>query len=104
MMNINRIKNSTLAKLTKNEIGDFGLCNYGVGLYKGTLKTRFNGIPRKTEDGVTFTFESTNYRVEFTAIVSEYETQEWAARIYDKQKAEYMTYPMGIIGCDYFRG
>lgn len=101
---IDRIKNSTLAKLTTEEIGVLGLCNEGVGLYKGELKTRYNGMPRKTEDGVTFTFEGTARRIEFTKLVTENSDEKhWAARIWNKVSESYETYPMGISGCPFFR-
>lgn len=104
IININRIGNPTLAKLTTEEIGALGLCNEGVGLYKGELKTRYNGISRKTEDGVTFTFEGTASRIEFTELVTVNSAEKhWAARIWNKVSESYETYPMGITGCPFFR-
>lgn len=104
---IDRVKNSTLAKLTKDEIGELGLCNEGVGLYRGDLKTRYNGMTRKTEDGVTFWFESKSgtARMEFTEIVndSDDDVRHWAARLFNIETGHYETYPMGIAGCGYFR-
>ena len=102
-MNINKIENSTLAKLTAEEIGALDLCNYGVGLYRGDLKTRYNGMKRQTNDGVTFWYEFKNGRLEFTEIVSEGEQREWAARMYNNDKEAYETYPMGIAACYFFR-
>lgn len=110
MVDINKIENKTLAKLTRDEIGLLDLVNNGVGLYRGDLKTRYNGMKRQTEDGVTFWFEGTTARIEFTEIVGTDPEgrREWAARIYRKPsdtnaEGHYETYPMGIIGCDYFR-
>ena len=107
-MNINKIWNSTLAKLTAEEIGNLGLCNYGVGLYKGELKSRRNGMKRIKVSEDEFHFEGTVARIEFVKIVSVGEVQEWAARIYKKptypnEEGHYETYPMGIVGCDYFK-
>lgn len=104
-MMINKIRNSTLAKLTAEEVGALGLCNEGVGLYKGDLKIRYNGMSRKTDDGVTFTFEGTARRIEFTRLASENSDEEphWAARMWDKVSESYDTYPMGITGCPFFR-
>lgn len=102
-MNIQEIKNSTLAKLTSKEIGDLGLCNYGVGLYRGDLKSRYNGMRRQTNDGVTFWYEGEARRIEFTELESAEEYREWAARIFDKTRNEYETFPMGIAGCGFFR-
>lgn len=104
---IDRVKNSTLAKLTKDEIGELGLCNEGVGLYRGDLKTRYNGMTRKSEDGVTFWFENKNgtARMEFTEIVNDSDdgVRHWAARLFNIEAGRYETYPMGIAGCGYFR-
>lgn len=40
---VNEIKNETIAKLTRDEIGKLGLLNVGVYTYKGTLKCRVKG-------------------------------------------------------------
>ena len=107
---IDRVENKTLAKLDRNEIGALGLCNEGVGLYRGDLKTRYNGMKRQTNDGVTFWFEAESVRIEFTEIapVENEDARQWAARIYvfdneEKTEGHYQTYPMGITGCGYFR-
>lgn len=106
-MNIQNIKNSTLAKLTAKEIGELGICNYGVGLYKGELKTRRAGVTRKSEDGVVFTFEYNVVRYEFIALPSTdemyWEGKHWALRIFDKLAGKYTEYPTGIIGCEFIR-
>ena len=103
--NYNSVKNSTLAKLTKGEIEDLGLVNHGVGLYRGDLKTRYNGMKRQSEDGITFWFEDEAARIEFTEIVSTDPEgrREWATRIYNKRLERYETWPLGIVGCYYIR-
>lgn len=102
-IDINEIENKTLAKLTAEEISTFGLLNIGIGLYRGELKTRFNGMKRTSEDGVTFTFHGEFRNIEFTEIVSQDDTRAWAARVYDNTKGKYETFPMGITGCYFFR-
>lgn len=107
-MNIQNIKNETLHKLTAREIGDLGLVNYGVGLHRGELKSRRRGLTAKKVNDYEVHFEGTAARIEFIQIVAEGETKEWAARIwrkasYPNQKEEYETYPMGIVGCEYFK-
>lgn len=100
MMNI---KNSTVAKLTSEEAQILGLANIGFGFYKGELKTRYNGMKRQSEDGVTFFYESEALRIEFTELVSDTEERHWAARLWQKDRECYSTLPMGIMGCDFFR-
>ena len=107
-MNINKIKNETLRKLTAREIGDLDLCNHGVGLYRGELKSRKKGVKAVKVSDYEFHFVGTVSRIEFVKIVSEGETQEWAARIYrfpthPGPEGEYETFPMGITGCDFFK-
>lgn len=102
-IDINEVENKTLAKLTAKEIGLFGLCNCGIGLYRGELKSRYNGMRRTSEDGVTFIFHGEKRNVEFTEIVSESDTREWAARVYNNTLKEYEHFPMGITGCGFFR-
>ena len=100
---MDRVKNSTIAKLTSEEAQNLGLANIGFGFYRGELKTRCNGIKRTTEDNITFTFETPSVRLEFTELVRTGETREWAARIWNKNREHYETYPMGITGCDFLR-
>ena len=107
-MDINRIENSTLAKLTAKEIGALGLCNYGVGLYKGELKSRRNGLKTIKVSEKEIHFEGTVSRIEFVQIVSDGSEKHWAARIFRKPSypneiGKYDTYPMGIFGCDFIK-
>lgn len=107
-MNINEITNETLHKLTAWEIGALGLVNYGIGLYRGELKSRKSGWKTvKVSDWETH-FEGTVSRIEFIRLESTEESKEWAARVYrkavfDNEVATYEIYPMGIIGCDFIR-
>ena len=106
-MNIQEIKNETLHKLNREEIVILGLVNKGVGIYRGDLKTRYNGVKRQSNDGITFWYEGESFRMEFTEIESEevdgFPVRHWAARIWNKKRNAYETYPMGIMGCDFFR-
>ena len=107
-MNINSIKNETLHKLTANEIGELGLCNYGIGLYRGELKSRKSGWKTVKVNDHEIHFEGTVSVIEFIQIVSTGKVKEWAARVYRKavfenEVATYEDYPMGIIGCDFIR-
>lgn len=98
-----KIQNSTVAKLTSEEAQLFGLANIGFGFYKGELKTRYNGVKRTSTDGVTFSFEGESFRIDFTELVSNTEERHWAARIYNKEQKHWEVFPMGITGCGYFR-
>lgn len=98
-----RIQNSTIAKLTSEEAQNFGLANIGFGFYRGELKTRYNGMKRTSTDGVTFCYEGEAFRIEFTELQSDTEERNWAARIFNKAQNHYEVYPMGIAGCGFFR-
>jgi len=102
-ININEIKNSTLAKLTCEEAQTLWLANCGFGFYKGELKTRYNGMKRVSDDGITFTFLGEKFNIEFTRL-ADTEMKHWAARVYNKDQGKYETYPMGITGCGFIRG
>lgn len=100
---INCIENSTLAKLTNAE-AQLLINDTGFGWYRGDLKSRYNGMKRCSEDGVTFTFECEHSRIEFTRLAPDGDNvDKWAARIFDKTRHCYSDMPMGIIGCDFFR-
>lgn len=73
---INRIENSTLAKLTCEE-AQMLIRESGFGYYKGDLKTRYNGMKRVSEDGVTFTFVGGQRDVEFTKLADKAEKTYW---------------------------
>ena len=115
-MNIQNIKNSTISKLTANEVGELGLVNYGVGLYKGDLKSRVNGLKTVKVSENEIWFCGTSSRIEFIKLASVNPVdgrQEWAARIwresilrdsvFQNEDGKYEEYPMGITGCRFFR-
>lgn len=99
---INRIENSTLAKLTCEE-AQMLIRESGFGYYKGDLKTRYNGMKRVSEDGVTFTFVGRQRDVEFTKLADKAEKTYWVARVYNKEYECYEEYPMGITGVYFIR-
>ncbi len=104
MININEVKDSTVAKLTNEEAQMFGLANIGFGFYKGELKTRYDGMKRYTSNDVTYRFIGTNdLTVEFTRLADAGEETYWAARIFNRAKGEYESYPMGVYGCYFLR-
>lgn len=102
-MNINNIKDETIAKLTNEEAQVLGLANIGFGFYKGELKTRYNGMKRVAKNEKTFVFEGTHLRAEFTKLADEEERPCWAMRIFNKERNGYETYPMGIYGVYFLR-
>ena len=103
ILSIDDIKSKTVAKLTCDEAQTFGLANIGFGFYKGDLKTRYNGIKREQKCDNVFWFDSTRLRVEFIRLADELEPM-WAARCYDKEREQYVTFPMGTYGCNFIRG
>lgn len=106
-MNINNIKNETLHKLTAEEIGDLDLCNYGVGLYRGELKSRKRGFKTVVVSDHEVHFVADVCRVEFVEIVARGEVKEWAGRIYKFESHPfgegYDTFPMVLQGVGFFK-
>ena len=107
-MNIQNIKNETLHKLNRHEIGDLGLCNHGVMLYKGELKSRVMGVKRVVVNDWQINFEGTVAVLEFIKIEPTLAENEWAMRI--RQKAiqpgmeEFYSEDLNpLVGCRYFR-
>lgn len=99
------ISNYTLHKLTTSEIGELGLCNHGIMLYKGTLKSRRNGwkVSRRSEWEIVFqgVWQNVEFiRLPFDPIVGE---DEWAMRIFDCNKNEYMTQLFPLAGLDFLK-
>lgn len=100
---VNEIKNETLAKLTRVEIGNLGLVNCGCYTYKGSLKSRVKGlkVTMRTESQVNF--ESESNRWEVIKIVALGDVDEYAIRLYNKERESYEEFYPILIGCDFFR-
>lgn len=81
-----RVKNATLAKLTADEIGLFGLYELGICAYHGELKARRKGFKttKENEYQTNYTTNNGGLRFEFIKIVDGY-----AARLYDIDNEEY---------------
>lgn len=102
--NINRIKNETIQKLTAEEIGELGLVNRGVMLYKGTLKSRRQGWKtEKVGDRQTNFISQNGFRVEFIRIQQVREEPEWAMRIFNIQNDSYSTLVHPLAGLDFLK-
>ncbi len=100
----NEIKNETIAKLTKDEIGKLGLNNIGVYTYKGTLKCRVKGLKTTVKTDEKQFFENDNVRWEAIKIVETcgYE-DEYAIRCYNKINDEYEEFYPVLQGCYFFK-
>ena len=102
-INANEIKNETIAKLTRDEIGKFGLYNVGIYTYKGVLKCRVNGLKTTVKTDEKQFFENDSVRWEAIKIVTTCDEAEYVIRCYDKMKDEYEEfYPM-LFGCNFFK-
>lgn len=99
----NEIKNETIAKLTRDEIGKLGLLNVGVYTYKGTLKCRVKGLKTTVKTDEKQFFENDNVRWEAIKIVATCDETEYAIRCYNKIKDEYEEFYPILIGCDFFK-
>lgn len=101
----NEIENKTIAKLTRHEIGKLGLNTVGVYTYKGELKSRLKGLKTTLKTDEQVNFESEKVRCEMIKIVSTNNegVNEYALRLYNKEKEQYEEFYPILIGCDFFR-
>lgn len=99
------IQNYTLHKLSASEIGELGLCNHGIMLYKGNLKSRRNGWKTERPHEWEVHFIGTWQRVEFIRLPFNpiLGVDEWAMRIFDCNKNEYVNWVMPLSGIDFFK-
>lgn len=102
-INANKIKNETIAKLTKQEISELGLLNVGIYTYKGTLKTRIKGFKTTLKSEEKQFFESEAVRYEVIKIVATCDEKEYAIRCYNKVKDEYEEHYNVLAGCKFFK-
>lgn len=103
-MDINSIKNETLAKLTAEEIGELGLLNLGVMTYRGELKSRRQGFKTEKVSEIQTNFNHIGYpfTVEFIKIQQTGDTEEWAMRVYYPDKG-YNIHLIPLAGIDFLK-
>lgn len=99
----NEIKNETIAKLTRVEIGKLGLLNVGIYTYKGVLKCRVKGLKTTVKTDEKQFFENDSVRWEAIKIVVTCDEPEYAVRCYDKIKDEYEEFYPALLGCGLFK-
>lgn len=102
-INVNKIKNETLAKLTRDEIGALGLVNCGCYTYKGSLKSRLKGLKTTMKTDMQVNFESESNRWEVIKIVAVGDEAEYVIRLYNKERESYEEFYPILLGCDFFR-
>ena len=103
-MNIQNIKNETIHKLNRDEIGELGLLNYGVFTYKGNLKSRKNGFKTVKPCEWQVNFELDAYRVEFIQIEQVADEPEWAMRVFQKLDNQGYTTMVNVLwGCEFLK-
>lgn len=105
IMDIQKIKNETLTKLTAEEIGNFGLLNVGFMTYRGQLKARRQGFKtEKVSDTQTnFVHNVYHYRVEFIRIQQTVDETEWVMRWFDTELNRYHDWVNPLAGVDFFK-
>ena len=102
-MTHNELKNSTIAKLDRNEIGFFKLYDSGVYTYKGTLKSRKAGYKTSKVSDYQTNFYDDEHRIEFIRIQSLGDEEEYAMRVFNiADNNYYKSFPI-LAGCDFFR-
>ena len=104
-ININNIANSTIHRLTADEIGEFGLLNYGVYTYRGELKSRKAGFKRTVvnEWQINFKRDDSIWRFEFVRIRQTSKAAEYAMRVYNTENNEYSTMFPICTGVDFLK-
>ena len=98
---VNRVANSTLAKLTNDE-AQMLVGTRGFGYYKGELKTRYNGMKR-VSDGTTYTFIGNKIDYEFTKLADDKDEPYWVLREYNKELECYEDYVQALDGVYFIR-
>ena len=105
-LDANKIKNDTIHKLNRLEIGDLGLCNVGVYLYKGELKSRIKDFKTVKINDWQTNFERDDIRLEVIKIAEmgdEKGIMPWAVRLFDINKNSYEEFWMILEGCRLFK-
>lgn len=100
-MNIQNIKNETLAKLTSKEIGALDLLNHGVMTYRGQLKSRVKGFKmvKVSEIETHFTLGGT---FEFVEIQSDDDEKHFAMRCRDED-GKYLEFVAPLAGLPFLK-
>ena len=102
-IDLSQISNSTLSKLTRDEIYCFGLMNAGIHAYRGELKKRVKGFKtRILTDRIQY-FEDDNVRWEVIKIVPRNFKNEYAVRFFNKHLECYEDFYPVIIPTNFFK-
>ena len=102
-IDLSEISNYTLSKLTRNEIGCFGLYNMGIYTYKGALKKIVKGFKITAQCHNVVYYENDNVRWEIIRIIPVAYESEYAVRLYNKETGEYETFYPVLNGCEFFK-
>ena len=107
-IDINAIKNSTIAKLDRNEAVALGLQNYGIMLYRGTLKSRKAGWKTEKASEYQTNFVGEFYTLEFIRMAPTSEPlaeldPQYAMRLKHNGTELYENDVMPLWGCSFFR-
>ena len=102
-MTIDELKNETISKLNRHEIGFFGLINQGVYTYKGILKSRKQGYKTVKVNENQTNFVGKAATIEVVKIVSVEDEDEYAFRVKDNETSEYVTDYNVLLGCQFLK-
>lgn len=102
-MTINELKNETISRLDRHEIGFFGLINHGVYTYKGILKSRKQGFKTVKVNDYQTDFVGNAITVEAIKIVSTSGEAEYAFRVKDNEACKYVMNYNVLLGCQFFK-
>lgn len=102
-IDLSEISNSTLSKLTRNEICSLGLTNIGIYTYKGAIKKRVKGFKITAIAHNVVYYENDNVRWEIIRIIPSAYESEYAVRLYNKETCEYETFYPVLNGCEFFK-
>lgn len=102
-LDMSRISNATIEKLTRDELAGFGLYNAGICTYKGELKSRKKGFKTTEAPHTERCFETESKRFEFIKIQQTSEETEYAMRVYNKVENDYEEWFPVLWGCDFFK-
>lgn len=102
-IDLSKISNSAISKLTRDEIWSLGLMDAGICTYQGSLKMRVKGFKtRVITDRIQY-FDDDNVRWEVIKIVPRTVENVYAVRLFNKHLECYEDFYPVLIPTKFFR-